>query len=188
MRRLQRGYTTFLAKNETAFYEKIAQGQHPHSFVISCSDSRIVPEQIFGAAPGELFVLRNVGNLVTPENPAFAAALTYAVSHLNVENVVVLCHGDCGAVKGSKHPDHLETELQKWLAEDPYDGDTLEGAIKRNGIRQFERLREHPLVRQGQVTRGLRVLLLFFDIATRRLERFEHGTWEPFLEGHSPDA
>lgn len=188
MRRLQRGYTAFLGKDQKALFEELALEQHPHSFVISCSDSRVVPEHIFGAGPGELFVLRNAGNLVTPENPAFTAALTYAISHLNVENVILLCHGECTIVKDSEHPDRLEAELREWLGGESYGGNDLEEAIKLNGIRQFERLRLLPLVLRAQVTRGLRILLLFFDIATRRMERFEHGTWEPFLDSHSSGA
>lgn len=101
------GYETFLTNRFVAEFEKfreLAKGQTPKTMVISCSDSRVPPEAIFSAGPGELFVLRNVAALVPPYEPddhhhGASAALEYAVMALKVENIVVLGHGLCGGVR-----------------------------------------------------------------------------------------
>lgn len=85
-------------------FEQLARGQSPKIMVIGCSDSRVDPQQILGAAPGELFVLRNVAALVPPYAPDQAhhgasAALEFAVRVLGVERIVVLGHAGCGGVK-----------------------------------------------------------------------------------------
>ena len=85
-------------------FESLAQGQHPKVMVIGCSDSRVDPQQILDAAPGELFVLRNVAALVPPYAPdqshhGASAAIEFAVRVLKVERIVVLAHAGCGGVK-----------------------------------------------------------------------------------------
>ncbi|MDF7773911.1 carbonic anhydrase [Sphingomonas sp. AOB5] len=82
-------------------WEQLAEGQSPKVMVIACADSRVEPSQIFDTLPGEMFVVRNVANLVppfetTPGRHGVSAALEFAVTKLNVEEVVVLGHGKCG--------------------------------------------------------------------------------------------
>jgi carbonic anhydrase len=105
--RLTEGYKAFFSSrliNERERYEKLAvEGQRPEIMIISCCDSRAAPEIIFDAAPGEMFVLRNVANLVPPYRPdgeyhGTSAALEFAVQQLRVKHVVVLGHGRCGGV------------------------------------------------------------------------------------------
>ena len=102
------GYRRFRADTwpqEKARFEALAAlGQRPRTMVIACSDSRVDPQMIFAAAPGELFVVRNVANLVPPYMPDAAfhgtsAALEFAVRVLQVEKVVVLGHALCGGVR-----------------------------------------------------------------------------------------
>ena len=93
----------FLAEHDR-FEELAVKGQTPRTMVISCCDSRVAPEAIFNAGPGELFVLRNVAALVPPYEPddrhhGASAALEYAVMALKVSDVVVLGHGQCGGVR-----------------------------------------------------------------------------------------
>jgi carbonic anhydrase len=108
MDRLIAGYRRFRKEswpNERARYEALAtRGQSPHTLIISCSDSRVDPQTVFGAAPGELFVVRNVAGLVPPYQPdarlhGTSAAIEYAVRVLKVRAVVVLGHGNCGGVR-----------------------------------------------------------------------------------------
>lgn len=85
-------------------FERLARGQSPKTMVIGCSDSRVDPQQILGADPGELFVLRNVAALVPPYAPDQAhhgasAAVEFAVRVLEVKRIVVLAHAGCGGVK-----------------------------------------------------------------------------------------
>lgn len=91
---------------QRARWEKLATGQSPRVMVIACSDSRVDPSQIFDVSPGEIFVVRNVANLVPPFELAVghhgvSAALEFAVTQLEVSEVVVLGHGACGGVRAS---------------------------------------------------------------------------------------
>ena len=106
--RLIEGYRTFLAARlpteQSRFRDLADQGQKPETMVIGCCDSRVSPEVIFDAAPGELFVVRNVANLVPPYTPdgaqrAVSAALEFAVQALRVKNIVVLGHARCGGIR-----------------------------------------------------------------------------------------
>ncbi len=106
--RLTEGYRAFLDERfarEKSRYEALAeQGQSPETMVISCCDSRVSPEVIFDASPGELFVVRNVANLVPPyetggEYHGTSAALEFAVQALRVKHIVVLGHARCGGVR-----------------------------------------------------------------------------------------
>ncbi|NKC32424.1 carbonic anhydrase [Falsiroseomonas selenitidurans] len=107
MNRLLDGYRRFRAETwpqERARFEELAaRGQSPHTMVIACSDSRVDPAVIFGAGPGELFVVRNVANLVPPWQPDSAyhgtsAALEFGVRVLQVSNLMVMGHAMCGGV------------------------------------------------------------------------------------------
>jgi carbonic anhydrase len=107
MTELIAGYRRFRAEQwprERERFEHLARGQQPRTMVIACSDSRVDPSMIFDAAPGELFIVRNVANLVPPYAPDSAyhgtsAALEFAVRVLKVEHVVVLGHAQCGGVQ-----------------------------------------------------------------------------------------
>ena len=91
-------------------YRSLAEhGQNPEVMVIACSDSRSAPETIFDAAPGDIFVVRNVANLVPPYEPDrgchdTADALEFAVRSLKVRHIVVLGHGRCGGIRAALHP------------------------------------------------------------------------------------
>lgn len=106
--RLIQGYRTFLSTRlpteQNRFRELADQGQKPETMVIGCCDSRVSPEVIFDAAPGELFVVRNVANLVPAYTPdgaqrAVSAALEFAVQALRVKHIVVLGHARCGGIR-----------------------------------------------------------------------------------------
>jgi len=106
--RLIDGYQAFVHKRlraEQRRYQDLAvHGQKPETMVIGCCDSRVSPEVIFDAGPGELFVVRNVANLVPPYNPdggqhGISAALEFGVQVLRIKNIVVLGHAQCGGVR-----------------------------------------------------------------------------------------
>jgi len=109
MQKLINGYRAFRAGRwleERNHYEELAKGQAPEYLVISCCDSRVDPATIFGVRPGELFVLRNVANIVPPyeESGGFhgtSAAISFAVLGLNVHYIVVMGHAQCGGVKAA---------------------------------------------------------------------------------------
>jgi carbonic anhydrase len=106
--RLIDGYNAFLSerlpREQSRFRELAENGQRPEIMVIGCCDSRVSPEVIFDAGPGELFVARNVANLVPPYTPdgatrAISAALEFAVQALKVKHIVVLGHAQCGGIR-----------------------------------------------------------------------------------------
>jgi carbonic anhydrase len=106
--RLIDGYSAFLAerlpREQSRFRELAEAGQHPEIMVIGCCDSRVSPEVIFDARPGELFVVRNVANIVPPFAPdgrahGVSAALEFGIGALKVKHIVVLGHAQCGGVK-----------------------------------------------------------------------------------------
>jgi carbonic anhydrase len=111
--RLLKGYRDFIGGRyaaEAARYGALAaDGQAPEILIIACCDSRAAPETIFNASPGELFVVRNVANLVPPYAPdgeyhSTSAALEFAVQQLKVKHVVVLGHGRCGGIQAALNP------------------------------------------------------------------------------------
>ncbi|MCY4451042.1 MAG: carbonic anhydrase [Immundisolibacterales bacterium] len=108
------GYRSFRESRyepERGRYRALAEhGQTPEVMVIACCDSRSAPETVFNAAPGEIFVVRNVANLVPPYEPdgrhqSTSAALEFAVQSLKVRHVVVLGHGRCGGIRAALHPE-----------------------------------------------------------------------------------
>ena len=80
--------------------DELVKGQHPDTLVITCSDSRVVPEYIFNASLGELFVIRTAGNVI---NEGELATVEYAIEHLKVKSIIVLGHTHCGAIHASIH-------------------------------------------------------------------------------------
>ena len=106
-----------------AQYEALAaDGQKPHTLVVACSDSRADPALIFDTAPGQLFVIRNVANLVPPYEPdgqlhGVSAALEFGVKALNVRRIMVMGHAQCGGVKAMVHgaPDNCQDFVAPWV-------------------------------------------------------------------------
>jgi len=175
---------------EQAHYAELAEGQTPHTLVIACSDSRVDPAAIFDAAPGELFVVRNVANLVPPAEEGgglhgVSAALEFAVKVLKVKGVLVMGHGDCGGVKAcaSGLDGVPNTYLGPWLStmepareevtaelgDGPLEAiaDTLELVSIRHSL---ERLKQFPFVREAIEARGLELHGARFAIHSGKLE------------------
>ena len=149
-------------------YEKLAQsGQTPDVMIVSCCDSRVDPETIFSAMPGELFVVRNVANLVPPfetqgKYHGVSAALEFAALNLRVKHIVVMGHSGCGGVRASLDSDTLrQTEaafVTNWmsmldearervLAAQPGGSEAeLRRALEREGVKtSLDNLRTFPL-------------------------------------------
>jgi carbonic anhydrase len=126
MERLLEGYRRFRSEvwpAERARYEALAmKGQRPETLVIACSDSRVDPQTVFGAGPGELFVVRNVAGLVPPYRPdagyhGTSAALEYGVRVLGVARIVVLGHAQCGGIKAMVEgaPEEARDFVEPWM-------------------------------------------------------------------------
>ncbi len=159
-------------KNEETYIKAASEPQTPHALFITCADSRIDPELITQSGPGNLFVTRNVGNLV----PAYgemmggvSAVIEYAVMALKVQHVVVCGHSDCGAMKGLLNPESLEKmpTVRSWLknahaalsvADSLAEPNEMPSTLMRrlteeNVLLQLQHLRTHPSV-AGAMARG----------------------------------
>lgn len=99
---------------DPAYFEKLAQGQSPAILYIGCADSRITAEDLMGAEPGEVFVHRNIANLVCATDLSAHSVIEYAIGHLGVQHVVVCGHYECGGVRAAMQPRDLGI-LNPWL-------------------------------------------------------------------------
>jgi carbonic anhydrase len=180
-------------------YEELAKyGQNPDVMVVSCSDSRVDPETIFTAMPGELFVVRNVANLVPPYETSgkyhgVSAALEFAALNLRVKHILVMGHSGCGGVRACiDHDAARQTQaefIRNWMSmlDEPYErlrkerpelgGNELRMALEREAIKtSLANLRTFPCI---QILEGKgRVALhgAYFDIATGTLEVLNDAT------------
>ncbi|MFT4780295.1 MAG: carbonic anhydrase [Flavobacteriales bacterium] len=101
-------------RTDKEFFDKLSQGQSPAFLFIGCSDSRATAEELMGAGPGEVFVHRNVANLVPNNDASSASVIEYAVEHLRVKHVVICGHYFCGGVKAAMQSQDLGL-LNPWL-------------------------------------------------------------------------
>lgn len=167
MQKLVQGLHQFqsnIFSSQRELFERLAEGQRPDALFITCSDSRINPNLITQTDPGELFILRNAGNIIPPHGAACGgegATIEYAVSMLGVQDIIVCGHSHCGAMEALLHPEDLGElpAVEAWLAhaeatrriiETNYpllmDGPLLTATIEENVLVQLEHLRTHPAV------------------------------------------
>ena len=176
MKKLLRGIIKFRDTERGGLvdtFRKLALGQKPDALFIACSDSRMAVNVFASTDPGDLFVVRNVGNLVPPhDHPAAAstaAAVDFAVDKLGVQHIIVCGHSDCGAMHA--HVTGVEKlpkgALRTWL-ESGAIGETkgleLNEASRRNVLNQLDHLRAYPSASRAIATRGLQLHGLWFDI------------------------
>ncbi|MGW0364701.1 carbonic anhydrase [Streptomyces sp. NPDC002990] len=168
-------------------FARLAEGQSPQVLFITCSDSRVVPALITGAAPGQLFELRTAGNIVPPyasERPTSeAATIEYAVEVLGVQDIVVCGHSHCGAVGALVRGDDLDPvpAVRDWLAyaasrpvsDDP-DDPTVAASVQHHVLAQLLRLRSYPCVEKGLAEGRLRVHGWYYEVHTGAV--LEHRT------------
>jgi len=169
---------------QNRLYRKLGElGQSPKVMVIACCDSRADPALIFDAAPGEIFVVRNVANLVPPYAPnddyhGTSAALEFAVTGLAVEHILVLGHARCGGIQASLEGSHQGTFIGNWMSilddtrerveRDHADGDTAgcQHALELAGIGQsLANLKTFPFVAERLGDGRLNLHGAYFDIA-----------------------
>lgn len=102
-----------LAK-DPAYFQKLSKGQNPEILYIGCSDSRVTAEELMGAEPGEIFIHRNVANLVVATDNNVNAVVQYAVEQLKVKHIVICGHYECGGVRSAMLPSDMG-QLNSWL-------------------------------------------------------------------------
>jgi len=186
MKKLIQGIIQFHETRRQGFEEafsKLALAQKPDALFIACSDSRVAANVFASTDPGDLFVLRNVGNLVPPYgNPGgtgTAAAVDFAVDNLKVKDIIVCGHSDCGAMHAHcKGQEALpEGSLKAWLemgAGPEAKGLEVNEASRRNVLAQIEHLKGYPAVGRALAEHRLKLHGLWFDI--RHLEVLYYET------------
>ena len=166
-------------------FKELKEGQKPHTFYIGCSDSRIVPNLITKTMPGEVFVVRNIANIVPPYDindgtlKCTASALEYAVKYLEVENILVCGHSNCGGLKALFYPpEKLEAlpNVKKWLeiiddvkkiVENIHDPKLREWEIEQlNVIKQLDNLMTYPFVKEKVEEGKLNLIGWYYIIET----------------------
>lgn len=201
MQRLVEGVHRFQAADFGRFrdlFRRLArEGQKPHTLFITCSDSRVLAELITQSQPGDLFVVKNVGNIVPPaqvvgSTNSTAAAIEFAVAVLRVSDIVVCGHSQCGAMETLLAPSHQTgamPHLEEWLrVADPVkriiqteyqhltkDSERATAAAEENVLFALENLHSYAAVQQRLAEGSLHLHGWFFKIATAELFAYDPG-------------
>ncbi|OYW19202.1 MAG: carbonate dehydratase [Planctomycetales bacterium 12-60-4] len=183
-------------------FEKLAKGQNPETLFITCSDSRIDPSLLTRSQPGDLFILRNAGNIVPPHgaaNGGEAATIEFAVAGLGIKDIIICGHSHCGAMQGLLKPEMLESlpTVASWLSHaettrrivrDNYahlDGEQLLTAtVEENVLVQLENLRTLPAVASRLVRGDLHLHGWVYKIATGEVFAYDttNGQFVPLAQ------
>lgn len=179
MEKLIRGIHKFqcdIFRANEALFHRLVRGQSPQALFITCSDSRMVPDMICQTDPGDLFVIRNAGNLVPPHIPGSvsgeAATIEYAVRGLGVRDIIVCGHTHCGAMHAAMEPERAADmpRVQQWLANADASREIVSTQYQHlppdarwkvmaqeNVLVQLENLRTHPAVLVGLANGQIRL-------------------------------
>lgn len=170
-----------------AIFSSLATTQQPHTLFITCCDSRIDPNLITSTQPGELFIVRNVGNIVPPfgtdNTPAEGAAIEYALGMLNVKQIIICAHSECGAMGAVISGKIFNTENEKkypsvatWLSilkdlRNHFPKDvTPEKAAKLNASLQLLNLKTYPIVQERVANHTLKLRTFYYDIGNADIQ------------------
>lgn len=195
MQKLVQGIHNFqkeIFPRKQELFEQLREGQQPLALFITCSDSRIDPSLLTQTEPGELFILRNAGNIVPPYGAVQggeAATIEYAVAVLGVKDIIICGHSQCGAMGGLLAPDQLGNlpAVRSWLShaesthriiEENYTHITdpeakLTATVEENVLVQVEHLRTHPTVAAALARRSLNVHAWVYKFETGQVFAFD---------------
>ena len=198
VRRFQSG----ISGTQREVFKRFADGQRPDALFITCSDSRINPNLITQTEPGELFIIRNAGNIVPAHgaaNGGEGATIEFAVVGLGIQDIIVCGHSHCGAMKGLLHPESLHrmptvatwlahAGATLWIARQKYadlpDDALLNVATQENVLIQMGNLRTHPAVAAGLAGGTLRLHGWVYKIETGQVFAYdpEFGQFAPLAD------
>jgi len=184
-------------------FKKLAHEQTPRAMFITCADSRIIPELITQSSPGDLFVTRNVGNVVPPYGQMLggvSTAIEFAVMALGVQHIIICGHSDCGAMKAVLNPVTLESmpTVKAWLRHSEVaktvvaqncvcaNEHTLGILTEENVVAQLDHLRTHPSVAARLASGQLFIHGWVYDIETSAIRAYDAERGEFRLIGDGP--
>jgi len=199
---IHRFRTQYWSENRELFRRLAEHGQSPEALFITCCDSRVIPTVITHGAPGDLFIVKNMGNFVPPysetvlDRTGVAAAVEYAVEHLHVRDIIVCGHSDCGAMN-ALHKDRTlfagTPHIAEWLRNGDRTlevvsanysglsgGEMLAVTSEENVLVQMENLRTYPVVQKAAREGWLHVHAWFFEIGTAKMYAYnpDKGQYE----------
>jgi carbonic anhydrase len=185
---------SYFKKNEKQLLDLAQNGQHPKALFIGCADSRVVPNLITQSSPGDLFVLRNVGNFVAPFKPdqdfhSTASGIEYAVSALKVSEIIICGHTQCGAIQALYDgvDEYAFIHTKKWLTlgekakslavlalgKDADRSTLLRLTEKLSIVTQIENLLTYPYVKKGVENGTLHIYGWIYNIETGEIEYYD---------------
>lgn len=190
-----------------ALFKDLKEEQNPHTLFIGCSDSRVIPNLITSTLPGELFVIRNIANIIpeyrtTDEYLATTSAIEYALYSLNVENIIICGHSNCGGCKDiSTKKAEILPNVKKWVSQiddikahidKTLELSHLEGEYalrswmieKANVLNSYKNLLEYPEVKERVENKTLKIKAWYFLIESAEIYEYcpEDGHFKPIKE------
>jgi len=203
LKSFEEGHSTFQSvkfkKSQERFQRLIKEGQDPKALFIGCSDSRVMPAMITGSKPGDLFIVRNIGNFVAPFNPdadfhATASAIEYATSVLEVSDIIVCGHSHCGAIEALYKeipPTSENVHTIKWLelgveakkvAMLAYKNDAKEKMLryteKISTVYQIDNLLTYPGIKRRVEEGTLFLHAWYYDMESGEIEYYDDENYE----------
>jgi carbonic anhydrase len=210
MQKLIRGIHEFQAgifRPQQELFEKLAAGQSPDTLFITCSDSRIAPNLITQTQPGELFIIRNAGNIVPPHGPftgGEAATIEYAIAVLKVKDIIICGHTQCAAMSAVIDPESVQglprfsawlqnAEATRQIIHEHYrhleGNDCLNATVQENVLVQLDHLRTQPMVAARIAGGTLRLHGWVYKIETGEVFSFDprQRDFLPVTEARLPE-
>ena len=196
MKKIVMGYKNFhsnLFNKRKSFFSKLSTGQSPEVLFITCSDSRVDPNLLTSSEPGDLFVIRNAGNIIPPHKNTscgFAASVEFAINAIGIKHVIICGHSDCGAMKGAL--DELKVknlpDVQKWLnytkpgvgyskaKSSSISLNDITEFTQRNVLVQIQNLKTHPCVIEKLQTGSVDIHGWVYDIGQGYIKVFAEAS------------
>lgn len=197
LKELVRGYQLFrekYAEGDNPFMKNLSEkGQSPETIVVSCCDSRVDPALLLQCDPGDLFIVRNVANIVPPyEHDALhhgtSAALEFGICYLKAKNLIILGHSQCGGVEAQLKKDTLSQNdfISNWTCQVTVDEEpsscTVDGCAKASLVNSYKNALSFPWIKE-RIERGeFSVHLWFFDIKEGVIYTYKDGAFEPLTD------
>lgn len=184
-------FKTEVHEKKLDLFEKLSQGQHPEALFITCSDSRIDPNLLVQTEPGELFIIRNAGNIVPPHTNVtggVTASIEYAVAVLNVKHIIICGHSGCGAMAGVMNPESVAMlpHVSLWLSfasaakeivlerhAGKSDAFILDRLVEENVLMQRQHIATHPRVAAKMATNRIEVHAWCYDIGSGEVRAYD---------------
>lgn len=196
MKKLIQGIVDFrasLTKESRELFAQLALGQKPDALFVACSDSRVVPNLFASKNPGDLFVLRNIGNLIPPfsleeKDNSASAVIEFSVFCLNVSNIIVCGHSECGAMQALTNQIKIQScpHLECWLKHGQESLNRIKSGFVLNSdlsehnqlsqvnvLQQMQHIASYPFVQERIESKQLRIHGWWFDIAQADVYCFE---------------